>query len=35
MQVIAMVHRDSRKEVLKKRKYKKGGVKTGSRRYHM
>lgn len=29
MQVLAMVHRDSGKEVLKKRKDKNGGVKTG------
>lgn len=30
-----MVHRDSGKEVLKKRKDKNGGVKTGSKKYHM
>ena len=35
MQVLAMVHRDSGKEVLKKRKDKNGGVKTGSKKYHM
>lgn len=35
MQVLAMVHRDSGKEVLKKRKDKNGGVKTGWKKYHM